>query len=407
MRTSWLDLAADHPYGIHHLPYGVFSTSDSPSRRRVGVRIGDLILDLGALARRSGVGWASSVNHGTLNPFLSAGPATWSAARGWINGRLTDPEHRRVVEQHLRPVHEVAMHLPVRVADYVDFYASEQHATNVGSIFRPDGEALTPNWKHLPIGYHGRSSTIVVSGTDIVRPSGQRKGPQDPAPVFGPSKKLDIEAELAFVVGGATGVGTRVTVEQSPRHLFGVALFNDWSARDIQAWEYVPLGPFLGKSFASSIAAWVTPMDALREARVPLPPQDPMPLDYLRGPSEASYGLDIEMEVRINATLLSRPPYRTMYWSPAQMLAHLTVNGAALSDGDLFASGTTSGPEPDSRGSLLELTWNGNEPLTLQDGSRRTFLEDGDTVTITATAPGPHGSRIGLAEVSGTIRPAI
>ncbi|MDQ3528179.1 MAG: fumarylacetoacetate hydrolase family protein, partial [Actinomycetota bacterium] len=259
MRTSWLDLPADHPYGIHHLPYGVYSTADSPSRRRVGVRIGDLVLDLGALARRSGVGWASAVNHCTLNPFLSAGPATWSAARGWINERLTHREHRGVVEPHLHPVHEVAMHLPVRVADYVDFYASEQHATNVGSIFRPDGEALTPNWKHLPIGYHGRSSTIVVSGTDIVRPCGQRKGPQDPSPVFGPSGKLDIEAELAFVVGGATEVGTRVTVEQAPRHLFGAALFNDWSARDIQAWEYVPLGPFLGKSFASSIAAWVTP----------------------------------------------------------------------------------------------------------------------------------------------------
>lgn len=407
MTSTWLDLPADHPFGVHHLPYGVFTTADSPGRPRVGVRVGDRVLDLAALSRRAGVGWASEVNHGTLNPFLAAGPTTWRTARGWLQERLGDPSHRAEVEPHLHPLSEVTLHLPLRVADYVDFYASEHHASNVGSIFRPDGEPLTPNWKHLPIGYHGRSSTIVVSGTDIVRPCGQRKAPQDPAPVFGPSVKLDIEAELAFVVGGATPLGSRVSVADAPSHLFGVALFNDWSARDIQAWEYVPLGPFLGKSFASSMAAWITPMEALREARVPLPTQDPTPQEYLQGPPEASYGLDITMEVRLNGTLVSRPPYRTMYWSPAQMLAHLTVNGAALSDGDVFASGTVSGPEPDTRGSLLELTWNGTSPLTLEDGSTRTFLEDGDTVTITASAPGPEGSRIGLAEVTGTIRPAV
>lgn len=403
---TWLDLPEDHPFGVHHLPYGVFSTPDSPHRPRVGVRIGDQALDLAALSRRAGVGWASEVNHGCLNPFLSAGPVTWRTARAWIAEQLTDLAHRGSVEPHLHPLGTVSMHLPIRVADYVDFYASEHHASNVGSIFRPDGDALTPNWKHLPIGYHGRSSTIVVSGTDIVRPCGQRKAPGDPAPVFGPSVKLDIEAELGFVVGGATEVGTPVGVEETPGHLFGVALFNDWSARDIQAWEYVPLGPFLGKSFGSSMAAWVTPLEALREARVPLPAQDPVPLDYLHGSAEASYGLDIEMEVRINGTLVSRPPYRTMYWSAAQMLAHLTVNGAAISDGDLFASGTTSGPEPKTRGSLLELTWNGAEPIALEDGSTRTFLEDGDTVTITGSAPGPGGTRIGLAEVTGTVRPS-
>jgi fumarylacetoacetase len=320
---------------------------------------------------------------------------------------LVDDGRCGSLERHLHPLDSLTLHLPFEVRDYVDFYASEHHASNVGRIFRPDGEPLTPNWKHLPIGYHGRSSTVVVSGTDIVRPSGQRKGKDDPAPVFGPSVRLDIEAELGFVVGGSTPLGSGVPVDAAADHLFGVALFNDWSARDIQAWEYVPLGPFLGKSFASSIAGWVTPMAALEHARLPLPEQDPEPLPYLRGGTEATFGLDITMEVRLNGTVVSRPPYRTMYWSPTQMLAHLTVNGARLSSGDLFASGTTSGAEPDTRGSLLELTWSGAQPLRLDDGSTRTFLEDGDTVTITATAPGPAGAVVGLAEVSGTVRPAL
>ncbi|MBA2696496.1 MAG: fumarylacetoacetase [Ornithinimicrobium sp.] len=418
MTSARLDLPADHPFGIHHLPYGVFSTPDRPDRHRIGVRFGDSVLDLGAVTREAGVDWAIAVQQPTLNAFLAQGPAVWATARVWLQQLLTDAgrpaddgttprrEAHHLTEAHLHPCDQVRMHLPISVADYVDFYASEHHATNVGSMFRPDGDALTPNWKHLPIGYHGRSSTVVVSGTDIVRPVGQRKGPADPAPIFGPSVKLDIEAELGFVVGGATDVGAPVPVAQAMEHVFGVALFNDWSARDIQAWEYVPLGPFLGKSFASSLAAWVTPLEALAQARVPLPDQDPTPLDYLRGPAESSYGLDITMEVRVNGSLLSRPPYATMYWSPAQMLAHLTVGGAALRDGDLFASGTTSGPDRDTRGSLLELTWNGTEPLTLDDGSTRTFLQDGDEVTISATAPGPAGSVIGLGEVSGRIAPA-
>ena len=406
MTSAHLDLPADHPFGLHHLPFGVFSTSDGPGRRRVGVRVGDQVVDLGALARRAGVGWSGAVNHHSLNAFLAEGPSTWATARAWLQERLRAPEHLAEVAPHLHDLSDVTLHLPIEVADYVDFYASEHHASNVGSIFRPDGDALTPNWKHLPIGYHGRSSTVVVSGTDIVRPCGQRKGPQDPAPVFGPSAKLDIEAELGFVVGGATPVGARVPVAAAMDHVFGVALFNDWSARDIQAWEYVPLGPFLGKSFASSLAPWVTPMQALERAHVPLPAQDPTPLDYLRGTDDTSYGLDITMEVRLNGTLVSRPPYRTMYWSPAQMLAHLTVNGAALSDGDLFASGTTSGRDADSRGSLLELTWNGTRPITLGDGGTRTFLEDGDEVVISASAPGPGGHPVGLGEVSGRILPA-
>jgi fumarylacetoacetase len=416
MTTSWLDLPADHPFGLATLPYGVFSTDD-PDLRRVGVRIGDLVLDAGAAAEcvgmESGITWAQP----SLNHFLSLGRPAWTAARGWLTEALSNPALRDGIEPHLIPLAEVALHLPIEVADYVDFYASENHATNIGKIFRPDGEALTPNWKHLPIGYHGRSGTVVVSGTDIIRPMGQRKSPTDAAPLFGPSLKLDIEAELGFIVGGSTELGSPVGIDEAVDHLFGVALFNDWSARDIQAWETVPLGPFLGKSFGSSLGAWVVPMEALAAARVPLPRQDPEPLPYLRGSGiggshrsgsgTSLFGLDVHLEVRINGTLVSSPAYAGMYWSPAQMLAHMTVNGASLRDGDLFASGTISGPEPRTRGSLMELTWNGQEPLTLDDGSTRAFLQDGDTVTITGWAPGPDGARIGLGEVVGTVAPAL
>jgi fumarylacetoacetase len=293
----------------------------------------------------------------------------------------------------------------VEVADYVDFYASEHHATNVGRIFRPDSEPLTPNWKHLPIGYHGRAGTIVVSGTDVVRPTGQRKAPTEATPTFGPSIRLDIEAELGYVVGESTRLGDRVSVDEAQEHLFGVVLLNDWSARDIQAWEYVPLGPFLGKSFATSISPWVVTMEALAEARVDVPGQDPEPLGYLRGQA-APRGLDVHYEVDLNGTVVSRPEYRDVYWAPEQMLAHLTVNGASLRNGDLFGSGTISGTAKTSRGSLLELSWNGTEPISLEDGTSRSFLEDGDQVTLRAWAPGPGGSRIGLGEVSGTVQPA-
>jgi len=410
MTASWLDLPADHPFGLAALPYGVFSTSD-PDLRRVGVRIGDFVLDAGAAAEfvgmESGVWWLQP----SLNHFLSLGRPAWAAARSWLTEVLSNPAHRDAIEPFLIPLAEVTLHLPIEVADYVDFYASENHATNIGKMFRPDGEALTPNWKHLPIGYHGRSGTVVVSGTEIIRPMGQRKAPTDPAPVFGPSTKLDIEAELAFIVGGATELGRPVGIGDAADHLFGVALFNDWSARDIQAWEYVPLGPFLGKSFGSSLGGWVVPMEALGAARVPQPQQDPEPLPYLRvsgqtGTGTGLFGLDIRLQVRINGTLVSSPSYAGMYWSPDQMLAHLTVNGASLRDGDLFASGTISGAGKDTRGSLMELTWNGQQPLTLDDGSTRAFLQDGDTVTVTGWAPGPAGSRIGLGEVVGTIAPA-
>ncbi|NUR81160.1 MAG: fumarylacetoacetase [Dermatophilaceae bacterium] len=409
--STWLDVPGDHPFGIHTLPYGVFSTSDDPERR-VGVRIGDHVLDAGAVAAigrdaglvGDGPDLATAWLTPSLNAFLALGRPAWTVARQWLTEVLGDEVHRDGVSPHLHPLADVELHLPVEVADYVDFYASEDHASNVGKIFRPENAALPPNWKHLPIGYHGRSGTVVVSGTDVVRPTGQRKAPSDPAPVFGPSIRLDIEAELGYVVGGATELGSRVSVDEAPNHLFGVVILNDWSARDIQAWEYVPLGPFLGKSFATSVSAWVTPLDALTSARIPVPGQaDPQVLPYLRGDA---FGLDVHLEVALNGTVVSRPEHAAMYWSPAQMLAHLTVNGASIRNGDLFASGTISGPSRDSRGSLLELTWNATEPITLDDGTTRGFLEDGDTVTMTAWAPGPDGARIGIAEVTGTIVPA-
>jgi fumarylacetoacetase len=403
-----VDVPAEHGFGLDNLPYGVFSTAGSPPR--VGVRIGEWVMDASAVAALGGdpgTGphlaevWARP----SLNAFLALGRPAWTVAREWLTEVLADPVHAARVRPHLVPIADVTMHLPIEVADYVDFYASEHHASNVGRIFRPDSEPLTPNWKHLPIGYHGRAGTVVVSGTPVRRPTGQRKAPGDAAPVFGPSTRLDIEAELGFVVGGSTPLGSRVGVDEAPDHLFGVVLLNDWSARDIQAWEYVPLGPFLGKSFATSVSPWVVTMDALAAARWPLPGQDPEPLEYLRG--EAAHGFDVHYEVELDGTVVSRPEYRDLYWSPAQMLAHLTVNGASVRTGDLFGSGTISGAAKDTRGSLLELTWNGSEPLTLADGSSRTFLEDGDTVTLRAWAPGPGGSRVDLGEVTGTIAPAV
>ncbi|GAA1531416.1 fumarylacetoacetase [Streptomyces albidochromogenes] len=403
---SPLDLAEGDLFGPHNLPYGVFSTADEPERRRVGVRIGGHVLDAGAAALTLGSPYAALLAQPTLNPLLAAGRTAWRDVRRALTAWVTSPAHRADIEPLLHPVTAVTLHLPYEVADYVDFYASEHHATNVGRIFRPDGDALTPNWKHLPIGYHGRAGTVVVSGTEVVRPSGQRKAPTDPAPVFGPSVKLDIEAEVGFVVGTPSTHGTPVPLADYREHVFGLFLLNDWSARDIQAWEYVPLGPFLGKSFATSVSAWVTPLEALDAAHTAPPARDFPLLPYLDDSDEEEPGgYDIRIEVKINGEVVSAPPFATMYWTAAQQLAQMTVNGASLRTGDLFGSGTVSGPEVNQRGSLLELTWNGRDPIELATG-KRTFLEDGDEVTMTAWAPGPHGTRVGLGEVTGRIVPA-
>jgi fumarylacetoacetase len=393
--STWLDVPDDNPFGVDHLPVGVLS---HPSHGRfAAVRIGGYALDL------SGAGdYAPLFAEATLDPFLAAGPHTWRGVRSLVTEWLTDEAHRGAVELRLVPLDESTTVLGFSVADYVDFYASEDHATNVGRIFRPGGDPLTPNWKHLPIGYHGRAGTVVVSGTEVRRPSGQTRIP-DGTVRFGPSERLDIEAELAFVVGAGSVPGQPVPVGAFAEHVYGVCLLNDWSARDIQAWEYLPLGPFLGKSFATSIAGWITPLDALGHAWVAPHPRDPEPLPYLDD-TATPFGLDLQLEVRLNGTVISRPSFTSMYWTPAQMLAHLTVNGAHLRTGDTFASGTISGPQPDQRGCLLELTWNGTERITLADGTTRAFLDDEDEVVITAVAPGPHGP-IGLAEVRGRIGP--
>lgn len=391
MRT-WVPGAAGSAYDVDNLPYGVFSVGEQEPR--VGVRVGEWVLDLSA------VGEAATMARPGLDAFLRLGRTAWDRTRAWLVELLTDEEHRALVEPQLVPIADVTMHPPFVVADYVDFYCSLQHATNVGRIFRPDGEALLPNWRHLPVGYHGRAGTVVVSGTDVRRPHGQRRSSTG-SPAFGPTRRLDIETELGFVVGTPSRLGEQVSTGAFADHVFGVTPLNDWSARDIQAWEYVPLGPFLGKSFATSISPWITPLAALEAARVALPGQDPEPLDYLRVEEPAGY--DITFEVELGGEVISRPPYAAMYWSPAQMLAHMTVNGASLRTGDLFASGTVSGDAPEQRGSLLELSWGGQEPF----GDGRTFLEDGDTVTIRATAPGALGGRIALGEVTGTVLPAL
>ena len=399
---TWVPGAAGSGFDVDHLPYGVFARSGE--HPRVAVRIGDQVLDLSIVAAADMVDTHALFDQPTLNPFMAAGPTVWESTRAWVTGLLTDETERDLVEPALSPVDSVRMLMPFTVGDYVDFYASEHHASNVGRMFRPDAEPLLPNWKHLPVGYHGRSGTVVVSGTDVVRPCGQRKAPDADRPTYGPSARLDIEAELGFVVGVPSAMGERVTTADFARHTFGVVGLNDWSARDIQAWEYVPLGPFLGKSFATSISAWVTPLAALDAAWTELPGQDdPEVLDYLR--VEGPAGLDIDVEVVLDGEVVARPPYRTMYWSPAQMLAHTTVNGASVRTGDLWGSGTVSGPERDQRGSLLELSWGGKEPFTVA-GRERTFLEDGDEVTLRYTAPGTGGGRISLGEVTGRILPA-
>jgi fumarylacetoacetase len=392
---TWVRVPEGSGFGLENLPYGVFSRPGE--LRRIGVRVGDHVLDMAGLALDGTLPEASWAARSSLNRLFGEGPEHWAHIRQRIVEFLTEDHYRPLVEPRLVPVEDVSLHLPVDVADYVDFYASEQHATNLGNILRPNTPPLLPNWKHLPVGYHGRAGTVIGSGVDVVRPNGQRKIGD-----FGPSERLDFEAELGFLVGAPSD--GPVAVGDFSKHVFGVVLVNDWSARDIQAFEYQPLGPFLGKSFATSISPWVVPLDALGAARIDGPEQDPEPQPYLRTAQPS--GLDIQFEIELNGHVVSRPPYAGMYWSPAQMLAHMTVNGAPARTGDLYASGTVSGPDKNQRGSLIELSWNGDEPLELPDGTTRAFLEDGDTLTIRATAPGANNTTISLGEVTATITPA-
>ncbi len=404
MARSWLDIPSDSGFGLSNLPYGVVTHAETP--RQLAVPVGRYVLPLGAAAE---AGLFDGVldepldvlGAATLNPLMATGPRAWSAVRTRVIDLLESRSHSATVQNLVLPLARVANHLPFAVADYVGFHSSHHHAENLGRIMRPDAEPLLPNWTHLPVGYHGRAGSVVVSGTPITRPHGQRVPPNDTEPVYGPTIRLDIEAEVGFVVGVPTAPGQTVPVDDFTGHVFGAVLVNDWSARDIQAWEYRPLGPFLGKSFATSLSPWVVPLEALAEARVAPPRQDPAPLPHLAGDH---WGYDLRLRVELNGTAVSEPPFAAMYWTAAQQLAHLTSNGSPLRTGDLLASGTVSGPEPHQRGSLVELTWNGSYPLPLADGSTRTFLADGDTVSISATAPGPAGTRIDFGAVSGTIQ---
>ncbi|MDQ6949330.1 MAG: fumarylacetoacetase [Actinomycetota bacterium] len=397
--TSWVPVDEGSPFPLPCLPYGVFSLGDGPAR--VGVAIGSCVLDLAALAGAGLLpGLDGAFAQPALNRFMAHGRRAWTAVRERLAVLLSQPHRRAAVSRALHPLEAARLRMPFEVADLVDFYSSLDHATNLGRILRPGGPPLPPAWRHLPLGYHGRAGTVVVSGTPVVRPWGPLGGP-----VFGPSARLDFEAEVGFVVGMGSRRGHPVAAGSLADHVFGVVLANDWSARDIQAWECQPLGPFLAKSFATSISPWVVPLDALAGARVGAPPQDPPPLPYLR--DDDPWSLDVRLEVRLNGEVVSRPPFASTYWTPGQQMAHLTGNGASLRTGDLFASGTVSGPDPGQQGSLIELAGNGTEPLTLADGTTRSWLQDGDTVTISAWAPGPAGTRLGWGEVSGTIQPAL
>ncbi|MBP2321693.1 fumarylacetoacetase [Kibdelosporangium banguiense] len=385
---TWVEDEAftpDQPFGPQTLPYGVIDG-------QIAVRLGDQAMPLRPIASSFG-DLAEIVSADSLNPLLAAGRETWTELRA----RLIELTSASAAPRGASLVPLDGAVLPFAVADYVDFYSSKYHAENAGKIFRPNDSPLLPNWTHLPVGYHGRAGTVVVSGTPIVRPHGQQRGP-----AFGPSQRLDIEAEVGFVCGGPV-VG-RVSTSAAADHVFGVVLVNDWSARDIQGWESQPLGPFLGKSFATSISAWVTPLDAFSAARVHTPPRTHPVQDYLV--EDQPWGLDLLLQIDWNGTIVSRPRFADMFYSFAQQLAHMTVNGATVRPGDLFASGTVSGPTREQLGCFLEMSWGGRDKITLSGGDQRTFLEDHDTVRITATAPGPNGSVVGLAEVAGTVSPA-
>jgi fumarylacetoacetase len=392
---SWVPGADDSGFGLDNLPLGVVRHAGGPPRP--AVRIGHHALPLGGLD----LGLPEGVlDAPVLNPLLALGRPAWSELRR----RLTALLVAGAPERELVALAEAETLLPVAIGDYVDFYSSIEHASNLGRMFRPDADPLLPNWRHLPVGYHGRSGSVVVSGTPVRRPHGQLP-PADPgsAPAFAPTQRLDIELELGFVTGPGNPLGTAIPAERAAEHIFGFVLVNDWSARDVQRWEYQPLGPFLGKSFATSISPWIVPLEALEPYRVPAPPQDPPPLEYLR--TAGDWALDLELEVALapaggEETVVSRTNARGLYWTAPQQLAHATANGAPARPGDLFASGTISGAEPGTYGSLIELTWGGRDPLRLADGSERTFLADGDTVVLRGAA---GGGRVSLGEVAGTI----
>ncbi|MBR1236950.1 fumarylacetoacetase [Bradyrhizobium sp. AUGA SZCCT0182] len=408
-----VDPASDFP--IQNLPYGVFSAKDGLAPR-VGVAIGDYVLDLWQLAQdcRIDVVEPGVFANASLNAFMALGPEVWSRTRARISELLRHdhPELRdneKLRQRTLAPMADVTLHLPIAVSGYTDFYSSKEHATNVGVMFRGKDNALQPNWLHMPIGYNGRASTVVVSGTKVRRPRGQLKPPTADVPSFGPCKRLDFELEMGVVIGQASAIGEMLTEKQAEEMIFGFVILNDWSARDIQQWEYVPLGPFQAKAFATSISPWVVTREALEPFRVQGPAQDPQPLEYLRQAQPNNYDMQLDVALRagsMNAAAgICHTNFKYMYWSSVQQLVHHASSGCAMNVGDLLGSGTISGPEKDQRGSLLEISWNGTEPVELPGGVKRTFLEDGDSLVMRGWCQG-DGYRVGFGEVEGTITPA-
>ncbi|HTV91562.1 MAG TPA: fumarylacetoacetase [Verrucomicrobiae bacterium] len=416
---SWIRVPSGSDFTIYNLPYGAFRQQ---GRTRLGVAIGERILDLYALGEAGltdAICDRALLTAPSLNPLLAAGPVVWKKLRLHLAALLRsddrgDPSLReRNSNAFFVDQAGATMVVPMEIGDYVDFYSSLEHATNLGKLFRPNGEPLLPNWRHMPIAYHGRSSTVVIDGTPIVRPNGQRKPAGSDVPIFGPSQRLDIELEVGFVTGPGNRLGEPIPVGKAREHIFGLVLVNDWSARDIQAWEYQPLGPFLGKSFATTIAPWIVTLDALEPFRTSTPPQDPAPLHYLRGSDRAAYDISLAVELSSEKMrdagapplTIARTNFKELYWSMAQQLAHVTVNGTQIRPGDLYASGTISGSGPESQGSLIELTWNATKPLHLSDGEVRGFLQDGDEITLRGWCQ--QGEfRIGFGAARGRIMPA-
>jgi fumarylacetoacetase len=417
MIESWIDVASASDFPLENLPFGVFSPAGATAR--IGIAIGAYVVDVSELAESGLLDAACDralLSGPTLNALFEAD--RWRAVRARVaellraggDAALRDAPRTRFFHAQ----NDVTMHVPVAVGDYVDFYSSLEHATNLGRLFRPDGDPLLPNWRWIPIGYHGRSSTIVIDGTPIVRPSGQRKAPAETEPAFGPSRSLDIELELGFVTSRPNALGEAIPVARARDHVAGFVLVNDWSARDIQAWEYQPLGPFLGKSFATTVSPWIVTLDALEPFRVAGPPQEPLPLAYLAGAGDAAYDIHLEVSILtekmrtdgLDPHVISRTNFAGMYWNFAQQLAHATSNGAIARAGDLFASGTISGTQPGSEGSLIEMTWRGQRPIQLPGGETRAFLVDGDEIALHGWCERPGVRRIGFGVARGRIQPA-
>lgn len=414
--SSWIQVPDGSDFPIQNLPFGVFKVgSGSP---RVGVAIGDQILDLSVVEDAGlldGLGLdAKTFSQPILNDFMAKGKATWTATRNRISELLQSDNQEVQGNETLRSAaivaqSEATMVMPMRVGDYTDFYASKEHATNVGTMFRDPNNALLPNWLHIPVGYHGRASSVVISGTPLHRPKGQTKADDADAPSYGPCRLLDFELEMGFVIGSGNKLGHPIPVEKAEDHIFGMVVFNDWSARDIQKWEYVPLGPFLGKNFGSSISPWIVTMDALEPFRVADTPKEKEILPYLQTSGDHNFDINLQAAIQTengDEKVVSNSNYKYMYWSMAQMIAHHTVNGCDLNPGDLLATGTISGPTPDSYGSMLEISWKGTKPVQMPDGTERRFIADGDTVIMRGHCE-KDGVRVGFGEVTGKLLPAL